>query len=74
MQPPELAPAHEVRRLSKSATTPADESMRLQGRAATVASDSAAAPDVQRDENPLWVTATVVAVLCGIVGTVVALS
>lgn len=73
MNPPESAPEHSVR-LPKNAATPADVTVPRQKRVKTVANDNAAAADLKRDENPIWVLATVIAILCGFTAIVIAFS
>lgn len=70
MNPPELDSPHAVR-LRKNAATPAGVSVPQQARG-KVANDSAGAADLKHDENPLWVMATVIAILCGFAAIVIA--
>ena len=73
MNSPELDSRHAVR-LRKNATTPAGVTVPQQARAGKVANDSAGAADLKHDENPLWVMATVIAILCGFAAIVIAFS
>ena len=69
MKSPELDPRPAVR-LRKNAATPAAVTVPWQARAGKVTNDNAV--DQKRDENSLWVMATVIAVLCGFAAIVIA--
>jgi hypothetical protein len=71
MNPPEQVHQHAVR-LPKNAAIPADGTVPRQACARKVANDSAGAADLKHDENPLWVMATVIAILCGFAAIVIA--